>query len=85
LPTLHSALQGIFDYRRNRLYCVMQVPATGLVMRQHELADLPPTKMLLMQDSKRIIPVEPYQNWVESGIEIDRIVDGEIKVELTVE
>jgi hypothetical protein len=85
MPTLHTALQGIFNYRRDRLYCVMQVPATGLVMRQHELADLPPTKMLLMQDSKRIIPVEPYKNWVENSIEIDRIVDGEVKVELTVE
>lgn len=85
MPTLHGALQEIFNYRRRRLYCVMQVPATGLVMRQHELADLPPTKMLLMQDAKRIIPVEPYQDWVESSIEIDRIVDGEVKVELTVE
>lgn len=85
VPTLHDALQGVFNYRRDRLYCVMQVPATGLVIRQHELAELPPTKMLLMQDSKRIIPIEPYQNWVENSIEIDRIVDGEVKVELTVE
>ncbi|MHC5158312.1 MAG: hypothetical protein ACYSOZ_09510 [Planctomycetota bacterium] len=85
VPTLHDALQGIFNDRRDRLYCVMQVPATGLVMRQHELADLPPTKMLLMQDAKRIIPVEPYQNWVENSIELDRIVDGEVKVALTVE
>ena len=85
VPTLHDALQGIFKYRRDRLYCVMQVPATGLVMRQHELADLPPTKMLLMQDSKRIIPVEPYKNWVENSIEIDRIVDGEVKIELTID
>jgi len=85
VPTLHDALQEIFNYRRDRLYCVMQVPATGLVMRQHELADLPPTKMLLMQDAKRILPLEPYQNWVENSIEIDRIVDGEVKVALTVE
>lgn len=85
MPTLHTALQGIFKYRRDRLYCVMQVPATGVVIRQHELADLPPTKMLLMQDSKRITQVEAYKNWVENSIEVDRIVDGEVKIELTVE
>jgi hypothetical protein len=85
ITTLHAALQNIFKKRRDRLYVVMQVPSTGVVIRQHELADLPPSKMLLMQDAKRLIPVEPYKNWVENSIEIDRIVDGEVKIELTVE
>ena len=85
MATLETALQNIFKKRRDRLYVVMQVPSTGVVIRQHELADLPPSKMLLMQDSKRLIPVEPYKNWVENSIEIDSIVDGEVKIELTVE
>lgn len=85
LNTLHDALQRTFDIPRNRLYCVMQVPATGLVMRQYELADLPPTKMILMQDSKRIAPVQAYNNWIENSIGIDRIVEGTVEIELTVE
>ena len=85
IPTLHTALQEVLEYRRDRLYLVMQIPATGLVMRQHELADLPPTKMLLMQDSKRLTQIGPYKNWVENSVEIDRIVDGTVKIELKVE
>ena len=85
MPTLHTALKNVFTYRRDRMYIVMQVPSTGLVIRQHELADLPPTKMLLMQDAKRMSPVEPYNDWIENSVEIDRIVDGSVKIELTVE
>ena len=85
MATLHTALQDLLKLRQDRLHIVMQVPSTGLVLRQHELADLPPTKMLLMQDSKRLGQIEPYKNWIENSVEVDRIVDGTVKVELTVE
>ncbi|MEN8126351.1 MAG: SpoIVB peptidase S55 domain-containing protein [Planctomycetota bacterium] len=85
MPTLHAALQESLQFRRDRLHIVMPIPSTGLVIRQHELADLPPTKMLLMQDSKRLTQIEPYKNWVENSIEFDRVADGTAKIELTVD
>lgn len=85
VPTLESALKHLFTYRRDRLHAVMQIPAAGMVFRQHELANLPPTKMLLMQDSKRITSVEPYRDWIENSITIDRVVDGAVQIEINVE
>lgn len=82
--SLMSGLTGLFEYRRNRLYAVMQTPSTGLVIREHELGQLPPTKMLLMQDSKRLLPLQPYNDWAESQIELDNIVDGSAEISFTV-
>jgi len=62
----------------------MSTPASGVVIRQHELGQLPPTKMLLMQDSKRLQPLEPYKAWTENHIELDRIVAGSAEIEITV-
>ncbi|MCE5187230.1 MAG: hypothetical protein LLF76_14000 [Planctomycetaceae bacterium] len=85
MSTLKSGLSDLFQYRRDRLYAVMAVPSTGIVLRQHELSNLPGTKMLLMQDAKRLEPLEPYRGWAESRLSIDRIVQGAAQVELTVE
>ena len=85
LKSLKAALNRVFENRRDRLYAVMPIPATGVVIRQHELGQLPGTKMLLMQDSKRVLPLEPYQAWTENYIEPGRIVTGGAEIELTVE
>ncbi|RKY13988.1 MAG: hypothetical protein DRP52_01290 [Planctomycetota bacterium] len=84
LTSLETALDNRFKTRRDRLYAVMQTPASGVVIRRHELGQLPPTKMLLMQDSKRLQPLEPYKAWTENHIELDRIVDGSAEIEVTV-
>jgi hypothetical protein len=84
LKSLKTALSTLLGYRRDRLYAVMQIPASGVVMRQHELGQLPGTKSLLMQDSKRLQPLEPYKAWTESRIELDKIVQGSAEVEITV-
>ncbi|HOL30819.1 MAG TPA: SpoIVB peptidase S55 domain-containing protein [Anaerohalosphaeraceae bacterium] len=85
LPTLKTGLEGLFKYRRDRLYAVMPIPATGLVIRQHELGQLPPTKVLLMQDAKRLQPLEPYNAWAEGSTSLDAVVDGTAEIEITVE
>ncbi len=84
LTSLQTAMNHIFKYRRDRLYAVMPTPASGVVIRQHELGQLPPTKMLLMQDTKRLLPLEAYKAWTENHIELDRIVDGNAEIEITV-
>ncbi|NLW82835.1 MAG: hypothetical protein GXY41_00275 [Phycisphaerae bacterium] len=83
--SLLSGLDRVLNMPRNRLYAVLPVPATGLTLRRFELPDLPPTRMLLMQDSTRLPAVEPYRNWIENSVAIDKIVAGGIQIELTVE
>lgn len=85
MGSLRSGLSDLLAYRRDRLYAVMAVPSTGLVIRRHELSNLPPTKMLLMQDAKRLEPLEPYRGWAENSKPVDKIVQGTAQIELTVE
>jgi len=84
LTSLETALDSVFKVRRDRLYAVMPTSASGVVIRQHELGQLPPTKMLLMQDSKRLQPLEAYRAWTENHIELDKIVAGSAEIEVTV-
>jgi hypothetical protein len=83
--SLITGLNRVLQYRRDRLYAVMQTPSSGLILRQNELAQLPPTKMLLMQDSKRLLPLEPYKEWTENSLTLDKIVQGKAEIEITVE
>lgn len=85
VASLMQGLRRVTGFQQNRLHAVMAVPATGLVMRQHELADLPQTKMLLMQDAKRLQPVAVYKDWAESCRVLDKIVSGSAEIEITVE
>ncbi len=83
--SLLTGLDQVLNMPRNKLYAVLPVPATGLTMRRHALPDLPPTRMALMQDPKRLEPAEPYKNWIQNSVALDTIVSGAVQVELTVE
>ena len=85
IETLSQVFQRVSQLQNNRLYAVMPIAASGIVLRQHELPQLPPTKMLLMQDAKRLLPVEAYKTWSESEIKLDKIVQGGAEIEITVE
>jgi hypothetical protein len=84
LKSLKTALSTLLENRRDRLYAVVEIPASGVVIRQHELGQLPGTKTLLMQDSKRLQPLEAYRAWAENHIEMDKIVQGAAEIEITV-
>ena len=84
LKSLKTALNTLLGYRRDQLYAVMETPASGVVIRQHELGQLPGTKTLLMQDSKRLQPLEAYKAWAENHIAMDMIVQGSAEIEITV-
>lgn len=84
-PSLLEGLNRVMNMPRDRLYVVLPVPATGLTLRRFELPDLPPSRMLLIQDAARIEPVEPYKNWVENNAITDKIISGAVQIELTVE
>lgn len=83
--SLMQALRRVVDFRNDGLYAVMPIPATGIVIGQHELPQLPQTKMLLMQDPKRLRPVSAYRDWAENRIALDKIVQGGAEIEITVE
>ncbi len=83
--SLLTGLDQVLNMPRNKLYAVLPVPATGLTMRRHALPDLPPTRMALMQDPKRLEPAEPYRNWIQNSVVLDTIISGAVQVELTVE
>lgn len=83
--TLMQALRRVTGFRNDGLYAVMPVPASGIVLGQHELPQLPQTKMLLMQDAKRLRPVTAFQDWAESRLALDKIVQGGAEIEITVE
>ena len=83
--SLRTGLNRVLNMPRNRLYAVLPVPATGLTLRRHELPDLPPSRMLLIQDARRLEPIEPYKNWIENSAGLDKIVSGGAQIELTVE
>jgi hypothetical protein len=84
-PSLLGALRRITGFRNDGLYAVMPIPASGIVLQQHELPQLPQTKMLLMQDAKRLRPVAAYQDWAESRSDLNNIVQGGAEIEITVE
>jgi hypothetical protein len=85
LASLKTGLNRVLHYRRDKLYAVMTIPSSGIVIREHELGQLPPTKMLLMQDRKRLVLLEPYQAWAENSITTDKIIKGTAEIEITVE
>ena len=65
LPTLIEALDFLLNLKRNRLYCTLDLPASGIAVEKTELPDLPATKALVIQDVKRTVRIQPYQPWVE--------------------
>ena len=63
----------------------MQLPAQGITIERTELPQLPPTKTLLMQDSKRTVATSPYNNWLQKEIPTEWIVRGGKVMNITVE
>ncbi len=85
IKTMMQAFGRLTQFRNDRLYAVMPTAPSGIVMRQHELPELPQTKILLMQDVKRLRPAQPYMDWSESEIKLDKIMSGTAEIEIEVE
>jgi hypothetical protein len=83
--TLIEALEYVLSMKRDRLYCLLELPASGVAVERQELPDLPATKALVLESVNRTIAIQPFQPWIEKSIQIDTItVDKEtlkIKVE----
>ena len=85
MPELIEALNNALNIPRDRLYCMLVLPPSGVTLEKSELPDLPATKAMVLQDSKRTLRVQPYQHWIEKSIKTGTVIDGRKVVQITVE
>jgi hypothetical protein len=85
IPTLIEAINNILHVRRNRLYCLLELPDSGIAVEKAELPGLPAVKAMVLQDAKRSLATQPCENWIEKIQEIETIVSDKKIVRITVE
>ena len=72
--TLIEAMREILSFERDDLYCVLILPASGIVLEKAELADLPATKAMVLTDSKRALVAQPLKSWQQQKLKTNTIV-----------
>jgi len=82
---LIEALNNSLRIDRDKLYCLLTLPAAGVTIETAELPDLPATRALLLQDAKRALIVRPYSNWIEKNIKTGKVVIDRKSLQITVE
>lgn len=82
---LVRALNNSLQIFRGRLYFLLTLPPRGVIVENAELPDLPATRTLILQDSKRALRVLPYSHWLERNMEIDTIVIDKSVLPIVVE
>jgi len=85
LPSLIEALNNSLQIKRDKLYCLLALPAGGVIIETAELPDLPATKALIMQDTKRALRVRPYSHWIERKIQTGTVIVDKKVLQITVE
>ena len=83
--SLLNILDRVLNLPGDRLYLVMPLPPSGLAIRNLELPDLPPSRINLLADPKRILPYNPYRHWLGQSAGVGLVTQGGINVKLTVE
>jgi len=85
LPGLVEAMNNVLAVKRDKLYCLLVLPAGGIAVEKAELPDLPATKALVLQDGKRTLSIWPYSHWLEQAIETGTVVVDKKVMCITVE
>jgi hypothetical protein len=83
--TLVDALQYLLGLRRDRLYCLLELPASGVTVDRNEMPDLPATKALILESTNETVPVQPFQSWIEKSLETDTLIGDKETLKITVE
>jgi hypothetical protein len=83
--TLIDALNNLLGIHRDRLYCILVLRPEGITMQKAELPDLPDTKVLILQNPKRILQAQPYMHWLEESFDTGTIVVDKQTMNITVE
>ncbi|MGA1979621.1 MAG: SpoIVB peptidase S55 domain-containing protein [Sedimentisphaerales bacterium] len=85
IETLVEAMNNLLTIGRNKLYCLLVLPAGGVAVENAELPDLPATKILLLQDGKRTLRSQPHPRWLEESLTTGTIIIDEKVMHITVE
>ena len=85
LPGLIEALNNSLQIDRDKLYCLLALPSSGVIIETAELPDLPATKALLLQDTKRALRIRPYSHWLERNLETGTVIIGKKVLRITIE
>ncbi len=85
MPALIEALNNALGIPRDRLYCILVLPPSGVALEKSELPDLPATKAMVLQDAKRTLRIQPYQHWIEKSIQTGTVVADKKVLRITVE
>jgi hypothetical protein len=85
LPSLIDALNNSLQISRDKLYCLLTLPSSGVIIERAELPDLPATKALLLGDTKRALQVRPYAHWLERDLQTGSVVIDKKTLQITVE
>lgn len=83
--TLVEAMNNILTIGRDKLYCLLVLPASGVAVEKAELPDLPATKILLLQDAKRALTSLPHPYWLEESLATGTVIIDEKVMHITVE
>ncbi len=85
VPALIEALNYSLSVDRDKLYFILSLPPGGIALEQAELPDLPATKALVLQNTKRALQVRPYQHWIEKSLKTGKVVIDKKVIKITVE
>jgi hypothetical protein len=85
LSGLIEAINNILAVRRDKLYCLLALPAGGVAVEKAELPDLPATKALILRDVKRTLRTQSYQHWLEKTFRTGTIIIDKKVMRITVE
>ncbi|MGD2093570.1 MAG: SpoIVB peptidase S55 domain-containing protein [Phycisphaerales bacterium] len=85
VPSLLEALKFTLSIGRDRLYFLLILPPQGVAIEQSELPDLPGTRTLVLQSSKRALNIRPYQQWIEHSLETDKVIINRKVLKIIVE
>ena len=85
LTGLLEGLKYLLSIERDKLYFLLVLPPGGVAIENSELPDLPATKALVLQDTKRPLKIQQYQPWLEKTIKTGTVVIDRKSIRITVE
>lgn len=85
LDSLMEGLRYLLSIGRGKLYCILALPPGGIAIEKAELPDLPATKMLILQNPKRTLRIQPYPHWLEKSFDCGTVVIDRKIIRITVE
>jgi hypothetical protein len=83
--TLVESIKGALAIKRDKLYCMLVLPSSGIAVERAELPGLPDTKSLVLASSKRTLDAVPYQSWDEKTFDTGTVVADQKVIAITVE